>query len=212
MTLKENGTTIEEIIPKDWKVLDTKTGDFNQDGILDLVFAIQNTDKNNIQLNEGLGASTIDTNPRIFGIYFGSQSGGYYQKLVSENFIILSRSPTMDEPFGGFKISTKGVLEVAFQFWYSAGSWTASEYKYKFRYQKNEFVLIGYDSNESHRGSGDTTKYSINFLSKKMSISKGNYTKEVPDTVEWKKFNLEKEITLKMLDKPFTLEFEGIYL
>lgn len=212
LTLKESGNSIEDIIPNDWRILNSKTEDLNKDGILDLVFAIQNTDKNNIELNDGPGSDTVDLNPRILGIYFGTKSGYFQQKLISNNFIILRDSPTMDEPLEGIEISEKGVLEITFRFWFSAGSWSMSTHKYKFRFQANEFALIGYDSFEAHRASGETTEYSINFLTKKMEITKGNFSEENTESVERKKFNLEKPITIKTIGKPFELEFEGIYL
>ena len=172
LILSDNGETLENIIPNNWKLLDSTSGDLNQDGVSDLVFAIQKTDRNNIELNDGLGTDTIDLNPRILAIYFGSKSGGFNKKLVSEHFIILRDSPTMDEPFEGFNINKKGILDINYRFWYSAGSWSMSNHKYRFRFQNNEFVLIGYDSNEAHRASGETTDYSINFLTKKMKITK----------------------------------------
>ncbi len=210
--LKENGNTLKSIIPNSWNILDSKTGDLNQDGISDLVFVIQNTDKSNIRLNNGLGNNTIDLNPRILGVYFGDKSGKFTKRLVSKDFIILRDSPTMDEPFEGISITKKGVLNINFRFWYSAGTWTMSNHKYKFRFQGNEFALIGYDSNEAHRATGETTDYSINFLSKKMKITKGNFSKDESDSIEWKKFNLKKLMTIRTIKKPFESEFEGIYL
>ena len=212
LTLVENGETLEEMIPNEWTLLDSAMGDLNQDGISDLVFAIQNTDPQNIELNEGLGIDTIDLNPRMLAIYFGTKSGGFKKKLVSEHFIILRDLPTMDEPFEGFGISEEGVLDINFRFWFSAGSWSMSNHTYRFRYQNNEFALIGYDSAEAHRASGETTDYSINFLTQKMKITKGSFSKDDPETVEWKEFDLEKLLTIKSLKKPFELEFEGIYL
>jgi len=151
-------------------------------------------------------------NPRILGIYFGTKSGIYEQKLISQDFIILRDSPTMDEPFNGFEISKEGVLGINFLFWYSAGSWSISIHKYKFRFQNNEFELIGFNSKESHRSSGETTGYSINFLTKQMKITRGNFSNDNPELVEWKKFNLDIPLTIEKIEKPFQLEFEGIHL
>lgn len=212
LTLPVNGKTLEDIIPNNWKLLDSATGDLNQDGIADLVFAIQKTDQNNIELNDRLGTDTVDLNPRMLAIYFGTKSGDFKKKLVSEHFIILRDSPTMDEPFEGFNISKKGVLDINFRFWFSAGSWSMSNHTYRFRFQNNEFTLIGYDSNEVHRASGETTDYSINFLTNKMKITKGNISKDNPESIEWKEFNLKKLFTIKSIKQPFKLEFEGIYI
>lgn len=210
--LPDQAKSFEKIIPKDWRLLDSISADLNQDGIKDLVFAIQSTDQNKIEINNGLGIDSIDLNPRVLAIYFGTESGELKKKLISEEFIILRDSPTMDEPFEGFHINNKGVLDINFRFWYSAGSWSMSNHTYRFRYQNNDFVLIGYDSNEAHRASGETTDYSINFLTKKMKITKGNFSEDVKETVEWKKFKLKKLFTIESIQKPFELEFEGIYL
>lgn len=74
------------------------------------------------------------------------------------------------------------------------------------------FVLIGYDSNEAHRASGETTDYSVNFITRKMKISKGNFANDAPDSVVWKTFKLKKLFTIESIRKPFEMEFEGIYL
>ena len=41
LILTNNGEALEDIIPDNWRLLDSTTGDINQDGISDLVFAIQ---------------------------------------------------------------------------------------------------------------------------------------------------------------------------
>ncbi len=212
ITLKESAHSLEELIPTDWELLDSKTGDLNKDGILDLVFAIANTDEKNLKPNDGFGIGPIDLNPRKLGIYFGTPSGTFRKQLVSNEFIILRETPSMDEPFEGFTISKKGVLSINFHIWYSAGSWSTSNHTYKFRFQNNAFVLIGYDSNEAHRASGETTDYSINFLSEKMKITRGNFSEDESESVEWINIYLDEPITIKTLKKPFEREFEGIRL
>jgi len=212
VTLKESAKFLDELIPKDWELLDSKTGDLNKDGITDLVFAIANTDEKNLKPNDGFGIGPIDLNPRKLGIYFGTPSGTFKKQLVSNEFIILQETPAMDEPFNGFTISKKGVLDINFHIWYSAGSWSTSNHTYRFRFQNNEFVLIGYDSNESNRATAESVDYSINFLSKKMKIIRGNFSEDKPESVEWSNIYLEKLFTIKSLKKPFELEFEGTRL
>lgn len=211
-TPAKKGSDISNIIPDNWRILDSITGDLNKDGIKDLVFAIQNTDTSNIEANDGFGIDSIDLNPRILGIYFGTEDGFYIQELISYEFIIPRDSPTMDEPFDGFSLNDKGVLDINYHFWFSAGSWSMSNLTYRFRYQDNAFTLIGYDSYEGHRASGETTEYSVNFLSRKMKISKGNFSNDEPDSVEWKSFKLEKLFTIHEMYKPFETPFEGLYL
>lgn len=210
--VKEKGKTLHDIIPINCIILDTKTGDLNHDGILDLVFAIQDTDKKNIKKNDGMGSDTYDLNPRILGIYFGTKSGEYSQKLVSKEFIILRDNPVMDEPFDGFKINKNGILSIKYKFWFSVGSWFMSTTEYKFRFQEDAFALIGYESEEIHRGTGENTSYSINFLTRKMEIIKGSISDDEITSNKNKKFVLKKLLTLKSMKKPFEMEFEEIRL
>jgi hypothetical protein len=210
--LKNEGTELNDFIPENWRLLDSKTGDLNQDVITDLVFAIQNTDKTNYEFNNGIGRDTIDLNPRIMGIYFGTDSKTYKKELQSNKFIILCDSSTMEEPFRGFNIDEKGVLSIKFNFWFSAGSWSMSNHEYKFLYQDNRFVLIGYEEIEIHRASGKMVDYSINFLTKKMKIVKSNIATETPESEEWTEFELNDLKTIESLKQPFNWEFGNIII
>ena len=210
--LPENIHSKNDLIPSDWRLLDSISGDLNNDGILDIVLAIQKNDPNNIKLNDGFGVDTINLNPRKLAIYYGTESGELVKKLVSDEFIILRDVPTMEEPFEGFDLNTEGVLDINFRLAYNSGSWSVSIHKYIFRFQNNQLVLIGYDLIEFHRASGETKETSINFLSKRMKITKGTISSDEPNSIEWKEFKLEKLIDIKTIEKPFELEFEGIYL
>ncbi len=212
--LPESGDTIESLIPQGWKILSTSRGDLNKDGINDLVFAIQNTNKSNLQPNEGLGIDTLNLNPRILGIYFGNKKGQLTRKLQSDEFIILQDSPTMDEPFDGLEILENGVLKISFHFWFSAGSWSMSNHSYQFRFQNDTFELIGYEASESHRGTGETTDYSINFSTSKMTIFRMTFDENdiKIEEEENKEFTLKKLKSIESLGKPFKWEFNGTYL
>ena len=213
--LLDSGGSIENLVPRNWKILSTTNGDLNKDGISDLVFVIEKTDKENIKLNEGgLGSDTINLNPRILGIYFKDKNGKFIKKLESNSFIILRDSPTMDEPFDGIEILENGVLQINFKFWFSAGSWSMSNHTYKFRFQHDQFELIGYDAYERHRGTGEETDYSINFSTGKMNITKVTMDDKHVETIkkENKLFKIGKLKTIQALARPFEWEFNGIYL
>lgn len=209
--LQKKGKNLEELIPKKWNLLDSAMGDLNQDGVPDLVFVVQNIDAAKIEYL-GYMDKAINLNPRVLGIYFGSKNGIFIQKSVSKNFILLKDSPNMAEPLTGIEISDKGVLNIAFELWYSMGSWGSSNKSYKFIYQDNAFQLIGFDMSELNRGSGEMTNYSINFLTHKMKTVKGNMAEDDPESEEWKSFMMHEPITLKSLDGDKPSEFQGIYL
>ncbi len=211
--LPESGTKLSDLIPQGWKVLSTSSGDLNNDDIDDIVFAIQNTLPENLEFNDGPGIDTLDLNPRVLGIYFGKSDHVFEKKLQSNEFIILRDSPTMDEPFDGVKILDNGDLQIDFHFWYSAGSWHMSDHQYTFRYQKEAFELITYESSERNRGSGEETDYKINFITKKMNTSRMYFddaTEEKNEEDLQKKIEIQQLKSLKSLGKPFEWEFQGI--
>ena len=209
------GNTLSELIPSGWRILSSSSGDLNKDGIEDIAFAIQNTLQKNLQPNDGLGIDTIDLNPRILGIYFGKSDGTFEKKLQSNTFIILQDSPTMDEPFDSLQILSNGVLQIDFHFWFSAGSWYISNHQYKFRFQNEAFELIGYESSETHRATQKTTNHSINFSTRKMSITTLVFDEETEKeitTEEWKKFELQNLKSIQSLGKPFEWKFQEIMI
>ncbi len=212
--LTEKGNSLKSIIPKGWRTLATTKGDLNKDGKEDIAFVIQNTDPSNFELNDGIGFDTIDLNPRILGIYFGEKNGGFAKKLQSNEFIIL-QGPTMDEPLDSLNITDKGLLEIQFLLWYSAGSWSMSHKIYQFKYQNNQFELVQYEHDEMHRGSGDGSYTKIDFQKKKMEIIKSEIDPETDEEdviKECKKIKLEKLQTIKSLKRPFEWEFNDIYI
>ena len=211
--LDDYGNSLEDVIPKGWKIVSQSFGDLTADGIEDVVIVIQGTDSTKIDFNEDIEADPIDLNPRILAIFSGGgTSRGFTKKMQANEFIIGRDSPTMDEPFDGVEITKNGTLKIDFHFWYSFGSWSTSNHTYLFRYQHHQFELIGYDSYESDRGNGETTDRSINFSTRKMKITKGNSSEDEPHSVEWKEFELDELKTLESLGKPFEWEFMGTSL
>lgn len=211
--VQQRAEFVEDIIPVGWGIKEKVVGDLNNDGRDDCALVIQNTDKKNMIINDGLGADSVDANPRILLIYFKDSKTNEYKKILQSNtFIIKHDEPTMDEPFDGLAILKGGVLKISFRIWYSAGSYGSSNHSYKFRYGKEQFELIGSDIVEIHRATGAMTSYSLNFLTKKMSITKENISGEEPKKVEWKKIKLDKLKTFETFSEPFSWEVSGLIL
>jgi hypothetical protein len=92
------------------------------------------------------------------------------------------------------------------------GSWYVTNAVYKFRYQQEQFVLIGADHSSFHRATHDFEDYSYNFLTKKRVWIKGNDNKGTKKTT-WKSLNVPALKTLKNFSEPFTWEVEtNVYL
>jgi hypothetical protein len=205
--LNQESQSISELIPKDWTLLDSVSGDLNMDNFKDYVIVFQFIDSV-LLINEY--NDTLITQPRILGIFFGDISQNKYSLIEQSNSFILNHdNPYMDDPFNGIRIE-KNILSIGFRIWYSWGSWWTSESTYKFRYENNDFTLIGFDSWSMHRASMETMIYSVNFLTKKYSITQEEtIEEEIKSKTEWKSFKIDKLKTLNTLKKPFNWSFEN---
>lgn len=222
--IPNSGKNLNDFVPKNWKIFKQAQGDLNKDKKADVVLIIEDTNPENIFQNENLGSSVINTNPRYLLVLFKTEKG-YDLKEINKTFIPTEgdlESACLADPLmdGGIEIKN-GTLILSLYYWVSCGSWYTSTNVYTFRYQKNEFELIGFDSKEFHRASGDMNSTSINFSTKKMSnTSGGNMFEEDADgnkiesdeKTEWKNFKLDKLKNLKTLKVPMEWEFMGNYI
>lgn len=164
-------------------------GDLNKDNLTDAVLVIEKKDKANFVKNESLGASLLNTNPRRLIIAFQS-NGAYHSLLVNDHFLPAegdTEAPCLEDPLaqGGIEIK-KGLLKISFHHWYSCGSWYVNHNTYSFRYQHGKFALIGFDSDEFHPSSGQSSQVSINYLTRKKKTTTGlNEFAEATPKVKW---------------------------
>jgi hypothetical protein len=143
------------------------------------------TNQGNVIKNSGLGWPELDTNPRMLVVAFAEKATKKYSvALANHTLIPRHTSPLMDDPLENAAI-VKGTVQVSLTFWMNAGSWYTSKTRFTFRYQDGCFKLIGYDSTEAKRNSGETTTVSVNYPAKKMKIAKGNIEDD-REKVSWK--------------------------
>jgi hypothetical protein len=173
------------LVPKGWTVEKESLGDLNGDGAPDLMLVLRMTHPGNVIKNDGMGVKELDTNPRMLVVAFADKATKKYSlALANHTLIPRETNPLMDDPLGDAEI-VKGTLQVSLGFWMSAGSWFTSQTKLTFRYQDGCFKLIGYDSTGTKRNTGEMSTVSINYLTKKAKITKGNVENDRED-VSWK--------------------------
>jgi len=203
------GQQVKDFIRDGWMILDSAAGDLNNDHLNDVVIILQR--KDSIAVVKDI-EDTVITQPRILIILFKNRTDNSFLLLAQSNSFILNHdSPTMDDPFDELTINA-GILKIKFRLFHSMGSWYIDIASYKFRYQKEEFVLIGVDLFSIHRATLDFEEYSYNFLSKKRTLTKGNENNRKKNTT-WKVANIFPLKTLKTFIKPFTWKVEtDVYL
>ncbi|MBO9701028.1 MAG: hypothetical protein J7604_12515 [Sporocytophaga sp.] len=198
--VKKEGKKVIDFIPKGWNLVDTVEGDLNKDSYKDIAFVIEHRDDRKI--------NTESFQHFILIIAFYNPESSNFRFIEQCNNLISYHQLEPGPWYEGMEI-VKGVLNISFL----QGGSTDIMMNYKFRYQDNDFYMIGADRSQYNPSSQDYKNYSFNFLAKKWSISKGNDESPEKSTVEWRKLEIEQLMKLKDYEGPFTWEVaKGMFL
>jgi len=158
-------------------------GDLNKDGIQDKLVVETPQNKANIQVRDD--GYVYNFNQPIMYIYFGSADG---YKLYKKYNNVIPRKEVEEECIDyEIGITDKGVLRIGYDIMYSMGSYGTNKHSYLFRYQNGDFFMIGEDYSSMTRNNGNTEDISINYVTHKKQVIKGNAFDEVTPTEKWSK-------------------------
>jgi hypothetical protein len=165
-------------VPAGWKTIRTAQGKLSAASQGDAVLIIEKQDASLRQNNDGLGAQSLNLNPRAL-VFLTKIRGGYRQTApASEGFIPSEgsqESPCLSDPFedGDVQIS-KGVISITLKYWLSCGSYEVSTKTFKFRLENRRHRLIGIEQMSfSRTGYGGGTTVSANYLTGKKETTTG---------------------------------------
>ncbi|AKQ45399.1 hypothetical protein TH63_06730 [Rufibacter radiotolerans] len=129
-----SGKSTQNFILPNWHLKTSSQGDLNGDMVADLALVMEL--KDTLQELRPDGTTNLGS-PRVLLILFKDPQSGFYKKVSQHNtFILRHGEGAMEpEPFGQISIKNR-VLDVSFEY-------LRSHAAYKFRYQQNEFKLIG---------------------------------------------------------------------
>ncbi len=195
-----------DFVPDGWKLYDKTDGDLDGDGQPDAALIIQRNDPAGVISNpDGLGYDSYDANPRILLVAFQDEPGRY--QLIGRSDLIIPDhdSPTIEDPYETMLIKD-GKLHLNLQFFASAGSWSMFNRRFQFRWNGKAMALIGFDLSYVHRGSGETRRSSVNYLSGKRQDSTGTIGDGEPDW-RWSKLPQGHRPVLGDIGNGF--DFEG---
>ncbi len=191
--------TVDDFIPKGWKEILTTNGDLNKDKLEDTVIVIEKDDV--------LGPDYLNLNSRILLVLFKQKDGTYILASKNDKGFIQSENdeenPTLMDTLTGISIKNN-TLRINFDYFLSAGSYSASQTIFTFRFQNNRFELIGLDNNSFMRNSGEQEEFSINFSTNKMKTTSGRnmFDEELSKPKEtWENINIKKKYTLDEMSK-----------
>ncbi len=181
---KADGASAKDVVPEGWTYTEAK-GDLNKDGVEDLVVvAIPNDKKNMVEREDGY---VYNFNTPELAIYFGQKAGGYncwktYDNVVPprpDEFTMLDHS---------ISITPRGVLKISLEQFQSAGGWGNTSSSFLYRYQGNDFYLIGEDQTTMARNTGNAETVSRNYLTHRCQrITYNEFDKSVKPKEKWSK-------------------------
>jgi hypothetical protein len=186
--------TIDDLLQSKWSLKDSAAGDLNGDNIPDLVVVTEW--KDTIQELRPDNTVTLGS-PRILLIFFKTSKTGSFDLVLQHNTFIIRYGEGGMDPEAYGKVSIKNeVLDIAY--WLFHG-----EADYKFRYQENDFYLIG--AMNSGVGGGQINSWDINFLTKKAKHEWGGISDEKLKS-KWVNVPVQTLKKLNELTMPFSWE------
>jgi len=195
ITCGAQNKTIPDFLPEGSVIFKKYNGDLNKDGKEDCIIITKKINEDNIVMN--YYDEKVDRNKRGIIVLFKNEAG---YDLAAENHDCFS-SENEDGgnyfPPGLWIETERGNLIVHY------GHGRYGYWRYIFRYNKNDFELIGYDQSEN-RGPVTQRKTSINFITKRKQIKVNTNSNASTDGEEifkesWEKIEISKLITFSKI-------------
>lgn len=164
--LPSHAPSAEAFVPDDWKIVEKESGDLNGDGKADLALLLKMTANANIvAIDQSEPDKPFDTNPYMLAVALADPAGGYRLAASNHTFFLREEIPYTGNvpPDEGDSVRIeRGTLLLYNEYLRGFDS-------YRFRWNKTEFVLIGYESGGVSGGCAE--RISINYLTGKVNWS-----------------------------------------
>lgn len=186
--------TIDELLPSNWILKDSAVGDLNGDSFPDLAAVAEWKDT----VEELRPDNTVNLgSPRILLIFFKNSTTGNFDLVLQHNTFIIRYGEGGMTPEAYNKMSIKNrVLDIFYEL-------LRGHAEYKFRYQQNDFYLIGFET--GGESGGEIDYWDINFLTKKAKHEWGGISDEKMK-LKWVSVPVQQLKKLKDLKMQFAWE------
>ena len=164
-SLRQQGTDVSNIVPTGWEV-NKATGDLNKDGIDDLVLVVKPDFKENTMTRDD--GYVYNFNTPILAIYFGTPDGSFKQWKEYPDVIPADGEGVSVDVI--LKVTSRNTLSITTEVFHSMGSWSNEQYTYVYRFQNGDFYLIGKQTEEMKRNTGEIETVSENYLTWKRQV------------------------------------------
>lgn len=205
--LPEYGKSADLIVPQNWKIIDSISGDLNNDNIKDIAIVLEFYRP--VKENRAYGDNTTEIitemqKPRILAIYFRRSAKGSYRISIQNNNFMLraDEGGEMGDPLRPMNIADNK-LTLSFE---GGGHWRW-KLNYSFKYQDKDWKLITANNYAYQQESGETNDKQYDFVKNKKKIISSviNNGTLASETFE-QPLNIKNLRTFNSFKKPWTWE------
>ena len=202
--LVEQGKSTSALVPKRWKLIDSVSGDLNNDHRRDIALILEYDQE--VRESRAYGDSNTEIiteiqRPRMLAIYFKTSSGGYRLSTQNNHFILRSQEGgAMGDPLRPSAIANNQ-LTLSFE---GGGEWQW-KLDYAFKYRAGSWVLERAGNSFYHEASGEINVHQYDFLRKTKEITSGSkFNRESANVTSTKTLPISTLRTFHTFKKPWT--------
>jgi len=196
----------ENLIPKNWKVIDSAQGDLNKDKQPDLVLVLEYytpVNEDRAYGNYEIELITETQKPRILAIYF--KTGNKYRLAAQNNDFILrsQEGGKMGDPLKGIHIDDNK-LTLSFE---GGGNEWRWKLNYQFEYKQKEWDLVNANNVYYHKDTGEMVDKQYDFVDRTIKTVVGSiFKRNISNATDEDILVFGRPRTLNDFKKPWTWE------
>lgn len=204
--LVTQGEKLVQLIPKNWKIIDSVQGDLNRDNQKDLVLILEHhtaVNEDRAYGNFEIELITEIQKPRILAIYFKDAKNKYRLAVQNNDFVLRSEEGgKMGDPLKGLRIDSNK-LTLSFE----GGNEWRWKLNYEFEYQQKEWNLVTANNVYYHKDSGEMVDKQYDFVDRTIKTVVGSiFKRNISNATEEDILIFGSVRTLSDFKKPWTWE------
>lgn len=196
---------LENLTPKNWKIIDSAQGDLNHDNQPDLVLVLEYytpVNEDRAYGNYEIELITETQKPRMLAIYF--KTGNKYRLAAQNNDFILrsEEGGKMGDPLKGLRIEDNK-LTLSFE----GGNEWRWKLNYQFEYEQKEWNLVNANNVYYHKDTGEMVDKQYDFVDRTIKTVVGSiFKRNISNAIDEDILVFGSPRTLNDFKKPWTWE------
>ncbi|TCD12154.1 hypothetical protein EZ449_03830 [Pedobacter frigidisoli] len=212
--IKSQGTSIEQLTPNNWTVIETANGDLNSDGTDDLAVIFESNKITDETRTYGDNNSEIikeTQKPRILALFFKDKlSGAYHLSTQNNDFILRSQEGgKLGDP-----LNQIGIKDQQLYLRFQGGAEWRWEMGYTFKFENRDWFLTSAINLYFNQNTGDMTERVYDFKTRELFTTVGNlHRRDVANRKTSEVLYFSQLRTFKTFKKPWAWEImPNVYL